>query len=153
MQKRCYKFLLVENLFMQINSELDKNMSRILKRNDISEVEKVQMYNQVLRKYLAISCNKTNEAELESKREEESFKRKHSEYNIEQSKKRKIECNDQSYDEMFTAKDTYNDSYNSNEWADFDTDIPFITDDKQMNALNRAVLKRTFSEFMNVLRD
>jgi hypothetical protein len=55
-------------------------MSRILERNDITDKEKVQMYSQVLGKYLAISYNKTHEPEEERTRGEKNLKRKHSEY-------------------------------------------------------------------------
>jgi hypothetical protein len=37
-------------------------------------------------------------------------------------KKRKIESNDN--DDMVTARETNNDSYDSDDWVDFDTSMP-----------------------------
>jgi hypothetical protein len=150
--KYAKKMILVspgrESLYSEKLSELDKNMSRILKRNDITDKEKVQMYSQVLGKYLVICYNKTHEPEVERTREEKNLKRKHSEYeNIELMKKRKIEIDDN--DDMITARETNNDSYDSDDWADFDTSVPLKIDERQMDALNKAILKRTYSDFMN----
>lgn len=122
--------------------ELDETMSTILRRSDIPDTEKVKMYNQVLSKYLAINQNKINVPE---RNKQESLKRKLSEYEVSEPKRRKHE--NYSDDEMLTAVDSQNETYDSDHWDDFETDIPIDKD--QQDAINNAVLKRSLSDFMN----
>lgn len=132
-----------ESMYSNKLSELDENMSSILRRNDIPDGEKVQMYNQILKKYLAINHNKINEPERNN---QQSLKRKLSEYEVRETKRRKHGHDNYSDDEMLTAVDSQNETYDSDRWDDFETNSE---DNSKQEAINNAVLKRSLSDFMN----